>query len=131
MTQTQITNHKTNNLLNDNEFATPTYDEHAALIKKSMMSSLELIKTFIVLKADGETDGIGKSEPKCAGHARRTPTRLAGREEACHLPQAMTMDSNRCAGRGETNLLHHHLLLQARIATTADLIRRGWIRFRR
>jgi len=67
MTQRQITNHKSNNLLNDNEFATPTYDEHAALIKKSMMSSLELIKTFIVLKADGETDGIGKSEPKCAG----------------------------------------------------------------
>ena len=35
MTQRQITNHKTNNLLNDNEFATPTYDEHAALIKKN------------------------------------------------------------------------------------------------
>ena len=67
MTQRQITNHKSNNLLNDNEFATPTYDEHAALIKiKSMMSSVELIKTF-VLKADGETDGIGTSEPKCAG----------------------------------------------------------------
>ena len=44
MTQKQIKNHKSNNLLNDNEFATPTYDEHAALIKKSMMSSLELIK---------------------------------------------------------------------------------------
>jgi hypothetical protein len=34
MTQRQITNYKSNNLLNDNEFATPTYDEHAALIKK-------------------------------------------------------------------------------------------------
>ena len=84
-----------------------------------------------VLRSTEDFGGVWGLRVLVAGHARRTPTRLGGREEVYHLPQAMTMDSNRCAALGETNLLHHHLLLQARIATAADLIRRGWIRFRR
>ena len=84
-----------------------------------------------VLRSTEDFGGVWGLPVLVVGHARRTPTRFAGHEEACHLPQAMTMDSNRCVALGETNLLHHHLLLQARIATTADLIRCDWIRFHR
>jgi hypothetical protein len=37
------------------------------LIKDINDEFTEVDKTFIVSKAHGETDGIGKSEPKCAG----------------------------------------------------------------
>ena len=80
-----------------------------------------------ILRSTEDFGGVWGLPDLVAGHARRTPTRLTGREEAYHLPQAMTMDSNRCTALGEIDLLHHHLLLQARITVAADLSRRRWI----